>query len=131
VFLLDQTAEIPFLTPEPGDIVVQGKADLGSVEGISGVTGAGVDVLVRQIGDRLAERADGAGAITRERQRNSILRALGAMDSALNDVSSGPERVEFAAEELRRACRALDSLLGRVDVEDLLDEIFASFCIGK
>ena len=34
-------------------------------------------------------------------------------------------------EELLRAIRALDSLVGRVDVEHLLDEIFASFCVGK
>jgi tRNA modification GTPase len=39
--------------------------------------------------------------------------------------------VELAAAELRVAIRALESLVGRVDVENLLDEIFASFCIGK
>ena len=38
---------------------------------------------------------------------------------------------EIAAEELRVAVRALDSLVGRVDVENVLDEIFASFCLGK
>ncbi|MDH5531007.1 MAG: tRNA uridine-5-carboxymethylaminomethyl(34) synthesis GTPase MnmE, partial [Paracoccaceae bacterium] len=38
---------------------------------------------------------------------------------------------EIAAEELHRAIRALDTLVGRIDVEHLLDEIFASFCIGK
>ena len=35
------------------------------------------------------------------------------------------------AEEIGRAIRALESLVGRIDVEHLLDEIFASFCIGK
>ena len=45
--------------------------------------------------------------------------------------SSGPDRTELAAEDLRTAVRALDSLVGRVDVEDILDEIFASFCLGK
>ena len=38
---------------------------------------------------------------------------------------------ELVALDLRRAARALDMLVGRVDIEDLLDEIFASFCIGK
>ncbi len=38
---------------------------------------------------------------------------------------------EMAAEEMRTAIRALDSLVGRIDVENLLDEIFASFCLGK
>jgi tRNA modification GTPase len=38
---------------------------------------------------------------------------------------------DLAAEELRQAIRALESLVGRVDVENLLDEIFSSFCVGK
>ena len=38
---------------------------------------------------------------------------------------------ELVAEYLRSAIRALESLVGRIDVENLLDEIFASFCIGK
>ena len=38
---------------------------------------------------------------------------------------------ELAAEELRRAAYALGRLLGRVDVEDILDVIFRQFCIGK
>ena len=40
-------------------------------------------------------------------------------------------RVELVAEELRAALRALDFLVGRVDVEALLDVIFQSFCLGK
>ena len=43
----------------------------------------------------------------------------------------GQTRVIKQALDLRRAARALDVLVGRVDTEDLLDEIFASFCIGK
>jgi tRNA modification GTPase len=38
---------------------------------------------------------------------------------------------DLVAEEMRSATRAIDSLLGRVDVEDILGEIFSSFCIGK
>jgi tRNA modification GTPase len=38
---------------------------------------------------------------------------------------------EFAAEDLRAAAFALGRLLGRVDVEDILDVIFREFCIGK
>jgi tRNA modification GTPase len=39
--------------------------------------------------------------------------------------------VDLLAEDLRLAIRALDSLIGRVDVENVLGEIFSSFCIGK
>jgi tRNA modification GTPase len=41
------------------------------------------------------------------------------------------ETPELAAEHVRDAMRALDSLTGRIDVEAILGEIFASFCIGK
>jgi tRNA modification GTPase len=132
VFLLDGE-EVPLITPLPGDLVVQGKADLGSVEGlaVSGKTGAGVDRLVAEITGILSGRAASAGVLTRERHRDAVARAIEAMESARKEVEEGPDRVEMAAEELRRAARALAALVGRVDVEHLLDEIFASFCIGK
>ena len=38
---------------------------------------------------------------------------------------------DLVAEDLRRAAHALERLVGRIDVENLLDEIFASFCLGK
>ena len=87
--------------------------------------------MIASIGERLGQRAGRAGVMTRERHRSAIVVAIGAMESAQAEVRSGLGRTELAAEELRRAIRALDSLVGRVDVEDLLDEIFASFCIGK
>jgi tRNA modification GTPase len=40
-------------------------------------------------------------------------------------------REEIAAEELRLAARALGRVTGRVDVEDVLDQVFRNFCIGK
>jgi tRNA modification GTPase len=46
-------------------------------------------------------------------------------------LPSGEATAEIAAEELRTAIRALDSLVGRVDIENVLDEIFTSFCLGK
>jgi tRNA modification GTPase len=46
-------------------------------------------------------------------------------------VVTRDSRVELAAEHLRRAGTALDALMGRLYVDDLLGEIFASFCIGK
>jgi len=136
VFLGDG-GEVPLLEPRPGDIVLRGKADLfeavpmEGVLSVSGKTGSGLDALVAEIGARVSEKAAGAGAITRERHRAAVLRALGALESAEVHVEAGPESSEFAAEDLRTAARALDSLVGRIDVEDLLDEIFARFCIGK
>lgn len=132
VFLLDG-ADVPLLAPQPDDLLVRGKADLGAADGlaVSGATGQGLDDLVARIGAILARRAAGAGTLTRERHRRAMDRAIGALESARKEVEGGSGRVELAAELVRQAIRALDSLVGRVDVEDLLDEIFASFCIGK
>jgi tRNA modification GTPase len=132
VFLVEKD-DTPLLEPQDGDLVVRAKGDLGGEHGlsVSGKTGLGLDVLIRRITEVLTERASGAGVMTRERHRVAMARAFEALESAHLEVSGGPDRAEFAAESLRRAARALDSLVGRVDVEHLLDEIFASFCIGK
>jgi tRNA modification GTPase len=129
VFLISDTP-ITGLTPQPDDIVVRGKSDLGG-DGVSGLTGQGIGALVEAIGARLHTRVAGAATVTRERHRLALQRAIGAMESARLEVERGPDRAEIAAAELRVAIRALESLVGRVDVENLLDEIFASFCIGK
>lgn len=132
VFLLDG-AEVPLLVPQADDLLVQGKADLAARAGlaVSGVTGQGLDALVARIGHILAGRAAAAGTMTRDRHRLAMIRAIGALESARKELEGGSGRVELAAELIRQGIRALDSLVGRVDVEDLLDEIFSSFCIGK
>jgi tRNA modification GTPase len=68
------------------------------------------------------------GLITRERQRKLLQETAVALRRSLEAVKLGEE---LAAEELRVAAFALGKLLGRVDVEDLLDVIFREFCIGK
>ena len=129
VFLTSDT-DLPGIEPEGDDIVVRGKADLGGV-GVSGKTGQGIAELIEGIGQRLQARSASAGVITRERHRLAIERAIEAMESAMAEVRRGSARAELAAAELRIALRALEALVGRVDVENLLDEIFSSFCIGK
>lgn len=133
VFLLDETGDVQGVTPQDGDVIAQGKADLRGAEGfsLSGKTGQGVDELISRASAELRSRAAQAGTATRERHRLAILRALDVLEYARIEVLNGPDRAELAAEELRTAIRALDSLVGRVDVENILDEIFASFCLGK
>lgn len=128
IFLLSDEA-IPF-DPQDGDIVVQGKADLTGT-GVSGKTGEGLDFLVSQIESVLTARASHAGTAIRERHRLAMSRAAGALETARIEVESRAGRSELAAEEIWSAIRALDSLVGRVDIEMVLDEIFASFCLGK
>jgi tRNA modification GTPase len=58
-------------------------------------------------------------------------RAVSSLISAQPLIAQGEAHADITAEELRTAIRALDSLVGRIDVENILDEIFASFCLGK
>ncbi len=120
----------PVFAPEKEDIVVASKADLGSGD-FSAKTGEGLEQLINRITSVLADRAASVGIATRERHRIAIERAISALGIAGNQLETAPELTELIAEELRTAIRALDSLVGHVDVEHLLDEIFSSFCIGK
>ncbi len=136
VFLLDDVDDVPMIRPQPDDIVVRGKADRhreghAGMLGVSGRTGEGLAELIRKVTDILGARVAPAGIATRARHRQAMELAISAMESAMDELRAGPGRTELAAEELRRAIRALDALVGRVDVEHLLDDIFASFCIGK
>lgn len=132
VFLLSDGDSGVGLVPCDDDILVHGKADLGA-EGfaVSGKTGKGIGDLVRRIQSVLERRSALAGTAIRARHAGAIVRAVGALERARIEVSLGSERSELAAEELRSSVRALDSLVGRIDVENILDEIFASFCLGK
>ncbi len=132
VFLAEEGEQLD-VKMRPGDIRVLPKADLReSPEGaVSGVTGQGLDDLVERISAELSRRATGAGIATRERHRDAMNRALAAIGAARQVLARGADDYDKAAEELRSAIRALESLVGRIDVENLLDEIFASFCLGK
>jgi tRNA modification GTPase len=54
-----------------------------------------------------------------------------ALITALRTLDDHKDFAELAAEDMRSALRQMDSLVGRIGVEDLLGEIFSSFCIGK
>ncbi len=118
---------------QPNDIQVAPKADLRNFEdgGVSGKTGQGIDRLISNISRILSDRTTSHGIATRERHRIALTKALDALTAAMSVLESGPDLYDIAAEEMRTAIRALESLVGRIGVEDLLDEIFSSFCLGK
>src|SRR5579883_1637810 len=97
---------------------------------LSAATGENIDRLI----ERLSEFARGAlgmgesGLITRERHRRAFEAAAAALKRAEQDLD-GP--IELLAEEIRAGVRALEILIGKIDVETVLGEIFARFCIGK
>lgn len=117
------------------DVLVLGtKADLGSSGSslsVSATTGVGIDRLLSLLQTR-AEAAFAAGEgvlITRERHRAALVDTLACLDRALGGDAEGA--TELVAEDLRLAARALGRITGEVDVEDVLDRLFAGFCIGK
>jgi tRNA modification GTPase len=96
---------------------------------VSALTGAGMGELLDAL-TRFAAAALGSGEavlVTRERHRRALRETADALDRAL----SAAGREDIVAEELRLAARALGRLVGRVDVEDVLEVIFRDFCIGK
>ena len=132
VFLSDGSDTLP-LAPEPDDVVLAPKADLRSddVPAVSGKTGTGVQDLMDRLSVALADRASGAGLATQERHRIALSAAQADLSAAMAKVENGPDLYDIAAEDIRIATRSLAVLIGRVDVEHLLDEVFASFCLGK
>jgi tRNA modification GTPase len=124
---------------KPDDFIIHSKADLTrqSVEyaeygsfGVSALTGEAMPELMHMLEQRVAEALgrEEAPALTRARHRRLVEAARAALERAIAASSRGPE---FAAEDVRAATAAVARLTGRIDVEDLLDEIFSSFCIGK
>lgn len=97
---------------------------------ISARDGTGLTLLITHLTAFAAEYF-GAGEnamISRVRHRSLLDEASAALGRSIQAFELGEE---MAAEELRIAIRCLGRLLGRVDVEDVLDAIFAEFCIGK
>jgi tRNA modification GTPase len=97
---------------------------------VSGLTGHGIPELLATIAS-LAEEALGHGdaVLTRERHREALRRASESLGRAMPALVA--DKPELAAEDVRLALRALGEITGRVDVEDVLDRLFATFCIGK
>ena len=133
VFLLSEPGEALMLAPDAEDIVVLGKADtrFGDERAVSGKTGAGIDWLIAEISGRLEGRAASAGLLIRERQRIALQRAFAGLEQAQARLGRAVSLPELIAADLRDSMRALEMMVGRIDVENLLDEIFSSFCIGK
>ena len=102
----------------------------GDAVAVSAKTGQGLDRLLArlEVEAGAATDAGGGGALmTRARHRVELEAARDAL-VRFRDVPAAPE---LKAEELRIAARHLGRLTGRIDIEDVLGEVFAEFCIGK
>ncbi|MCR6644878.1 MAG: tRNA uridine-5-carboxymethylaminomethyl(34) synthesis GTPase MnmE [Terricaulis sp.] len=130
----------------PSDLLVRSKLDLlgppasrqetrepaGETPAVqvSAATGEGVAELEALLAARVADAlgAEEAPALTRARHRRLVEAARAALLRAIPALDFG---AELAAEDVRAASDQIGRLTGRIDVEDLLGEIFSSFCIGK
>ncbi|MBC6406261.1 MAG: tRNA uridine-5-carboxymethylaminomethyl(34) synthesis GTPase MnmE [Rhodospirillales bacterium] len=122
--------------PPERSLVVANKCDLvtghanSEALSISVKTGFGLPSLLSALTLRARSLQGSEGCepplVTRARQRRALEEALSALQRSL--TASLPE---LFAEELRLALHSIGRLSGRVDVEDILDRVFAEFCIGK
>lgn len=129
--------EAAILSAQP-TLLVRTKTDLtgaGRDElGVSTVTGEGLAELRRRAASQVfgggINLADLEPALTRERHRTALFRAQEALAQSVPHLGRHGDAV-LAAHHVREATIALEELLGAVDIDEILDRVFASFCVGK
>ncbi len=122
-----------------GTILVANKIDRiprpeipGGAAPISCQTGAGIRELTERLTERAAAlvTAGDAPLLTRARHRAAVAEAEAALARFMTLAADGSE-LALLAEDLRLAAKAIGGITGAVGVEEVLDRIFATFCIGK
>lgn len=126
-------------------IVVENKSDLPAQGGrmapypgapvirVSALTGAGLDTLRQEIVrliDSGASVPDRDAVLVSARHASALRTMIEALTAARSKLVA-QEAAELAASDLRAAISALEQILGKIDNEQMLDQLFASFCIGK
>jgi tRNA modification GTPase len=123
----------------PNDLLVFNKADLpGGLDAglpdletlrVSARIGVGMDALWEALRAQVMALTGGDfPAVTRLRHRRHLEQAAAALRRGQAALARSPE---LGAEDLRHAAQALGRIAGRIDPEQVLDEVFSSFCIGK
>ena len=145
LILVFDVSEYPDLEPEtlalmrqPGCVVfnkidkssgkIPGSINGFTACGLSCQTGKGIPELIELLKKEISKLLSNSGSpmLTRDRHREALTHCRGSLERALEVAD-----LELIAEELRAASNALGRITGRVGVEDILDLIFAEFCIGK
>lgn len=140
VFAVDSAPDaetLAMIRERPDAILVASKCDLGDPPTLPGAptllptstqTGAGLDTLKAALAEAAGRMAGltEAPTLTRARHRAALAEAV----ARLHDGAAAA-LPELAAEAFRHALRAVGSVTGRIGVEEVLDIVFADFCIGK
>ena len=118
---IDLTADEPACVEDDGVTVIR----------LSALTGQGIELLTEHLKAVAGYRSETAGTFSaRARHVDALQRAKLSIHDARRQVINTPA-LELAAEELRSAQAALSEVTGELTSDDLLGEIFSSFCIGK
>ena len=136
VFLLsdDDKVEDFGVVVEKTDIIFRAKSDLGqpcSYPGISSINGEGVSEMLNQIQKNIKISIGYSGVLINKRHKKVIKNTIWYLELVCADLKSSDVQIELVAENLRLAIMELDFLVGKINVEDVLGDIFSSFCIGK
>ena len=125
----------PELKSEAKKILVNTKSDLRTilnkdVHNISVKKDLGINKLIKIIVNHLDSLSPKENAIlTRKRHIEAVKKAINALNDLLNiDININPE---LASEDLRIVANEIGNITNVIDVEEILDDIFSSFCIGK
>ena len=110
----------------------EGSGDKRTALRVSSKTGEGLDALTEAMNARLFANRDESEDIwiTSEREKTCLEEALAGIDRTLSLIRANPA-VELIAFEMQLVRRALQSITGEISSEDVLQKIFAGFCIGK
>jgi tRNA modification GTPase len=111
-------------------IPLDGPGTAGAEVRVSALTGAGLDALRELIKARVGYAGEGTTFTARQRHLEALER-VGAALARAGVLLPGRAAPELVAEELRAAHHALGTIVGEVSADELLGEIFATFCIGK
>ncbi len=135
VFLLDDMGLDGLgISVQKDDIILRGRVDETpdfKGAGVSGKTGQGIDFVMKNIVRILSPRILPTQTATRQRHRMAMQSATSVLQQAGDSLKSDSFAVELVATDIRSALGSLNQMIGAVGVEDILDEIFASFCLGK
>ena len=119
------------------DVIVYNKSDLDSSRKRNDLTlavsvkyGHGLNQLTETLKNLIEARSSVANnaIVVRDRHVVTVKETIRLLNDSLEDEK---RPLELIAEDLRKATRAISSITGRIDVEDLLGKIFSEFCIGK
>ncbi len=142
IIMLDASDPNGVLSPDllgmagPQDLIVWNKTDLAPPPqtpkglALSLETGAGLENLLSAIEANIEKIAasEEAPILTRERHIKAVKDTISELKQSLDLLEVQPD---MAAENVRLAARALARITGAIDVDEVLGEIFSSFCIGK